>query len=462
MKRFFILIFSALCLVQNLLSQDTSELVLDFVPFDYPYSLLAAQTVSNSATPQATDYLRAYANPSMSQSLAATSSLTNLTFWGLSKIKFDISQKFWINSLMTSLAYVGAEIFLEYSPLGLAWLHEEYHRAILTKNFVNSYDEANDFKFFAEIIRVTDVKDEDLIRFKAENPGDFVRLHAAGVEGENVLAFRLYEYQIFENQTYPYYFLTSTSLLNTFFYIYICHTQEAEITTEQENAADGTNIAARDFTGLDFTAWIYDLQHFYEPYENRGIHPSGVGIDRYVKPSDLSDTALKILKKEAWNNTLNFISPFFFGIGALKSKKNPDVYYNFSFRHLLTSFGNDIAFYLFRKNGKNKFVFALHKYKSYFNPGKFYPGLEFRIYQYPLSFGKVHTFNNLSLMTWYQNLNPQKSYLGGLIEYQINVKAGNFYPYVDISAKTPGWVAGNEFLDKNISLRFGLSYILRR
>jgi hypothetical protein len=33
----------------------------------------------------------------------------------------------------------------------------------------------------------------------------------------------------------------------------------------------------------------------------------------------------------------------------------------------------------------------------------------------------------------------------------------HFLPYIELIAKTDGWVAGNEFLEKNISFKIGLS-----
>jgi hypothetical protein len=33
----------------------------------------------------------------------------------------------------------------------------------------------------------------------------------------------------------------------------------------------------------------------------------------------------------------------------------------------------------------------------------------------------------------------------------------HFLPYLELTAKTDGWVAGNEFLERNVSFKVGLS-----
>ena len=33
----------------------------------------------------------------------------------------------------------------------------------------------------------------------------------------------------------------------------------------------------------------------------------------------------------------------------------------------------------------------------------------------------------------------------------------HFLPYFELTAKTDGWIAGNEFIEKNLSIQFGLS-----
>jgi hypothetical protein len=46
----------------------------------------------------------------------------------------------------------------------------------------------------------------------------------------------------------------------------------------------------------------------------------------------------------------------------------------------------------------------------------------------------------------------------GLFGLRVDFMANkNIFPYLDFTAKTNGWVAGNEYLDSNASVKLGLS-----
>jgi len=81
-----------------------------------------------------------------------------------------------------------------------------------------------------------------------------------------------------------------------------------DIDTDNIMNNEGTNILIRDFVGMDFTSWVYDLFRPNEPYTNRGIHPSGVGIKRYIKTSDLTKEEQSYLKLQGFLSLFNFIS----------------------------------------------------------------------------------------------------------------------------------------------------------
>jgi len=333
----------------NSFAQDFQKIILNFPVFDYSYSVYAAKTVSNSAYPafdvKPVDFFKAYVNPSMSQSLESSASFYNAMNFGLSELKINWFNNVFLNYFTESLIFSGALFVAEYIPLGDAWLHEEFHRAVLTKNYVNSYNQVNDFPLFAELVSVNNVTDENLIRFKASNQTDFVRLHAAGIEGENLLIRELQKRTFFNNQQYPYFSFELLWTANSFYYVWICHTEEAEIITNDVNAQDADNFKIRDFTGLDFTAWVYDLFKPQAAYAQRGVHPSGIGIDRYVKPSDLTSDELNYLKKQGYLQLLNFASPMLLSINHIPiTIKGVQMDMNFAFRHYLTSFGNDISF----------------------------------------------------------------------------------------------------------------------
>ena len=448
-KVFILLIISSL-----FLKAQEKNLVLDFMPYDYPYIVYDYQTYSG-------DLSKVFFAPSMQQSVRLSASLVNSTYYLLGKINLDnLTPSPFVNGIAYSLLYTGAYIFLEYIPGGVSWVHEEYHRAVLNVNNVSSYDEVYDFKFLASIIRVNNVEDTALILFKKNNPQSFVRLHSAGIEGENMLIFELFKRNFYYNQNFSYGVIAASSVLNSFSYIYSCQTAYAEQTTDEENAKDGTNIKVRDFTGLDFTAWVYDLYNPFEPYEARGIHPSGVGIDRYLKPSDLTQKQLKLLKREAYLHLLNFVSPFYLGFKRIKVSENFE--FNFMVRHLLNAFGHNIDLIFMAKHKNLNFLAGLDFYKNKFLT---LPGVDFSIYDYDLKIKNLNLYNSLRIKAWLQPENllyfDTEFSPGYLAEYKLSFRKGIFEPYFITSYKTRGYVEGDEFLRQNFRFMFGFALNLK-
>lgn len=450
---------------RDTVTNDKPKMVLEAQLFDFNYTKIAAKTVSNNSEVKYYDYFKAWANPSMSQSLTFSANLYAVTHYGLKKMmNSKIFNSPLLDNLTKSITWGTAELLLSYSPLGSGWLHEEYHRAVLTKFNVNSFNNMNTFPLFADAVSVNNVKDEDLIRMKSESNPDFVRLHAAGIEGEYMLVNLLQKYNFFYNQRQTYFTSSLISIFNAFSYVWTCHTEDAEIFTDNFNLEEGTNLKIRDFTGLDFTAWAYDLFHPEEDYTERGIHPSGVGIDRYIKPSDLTidgnNEPLEYLRKEGFLQLFNFASPMLIGINRFKIKSNIDgaTYANFAFRTFLTSFGHDISPLFFVQTPKTNWIFAYHQYKNY--EKKFF-GFEAEIFDYHVEIAGMNTFSTLRVMAWTQPENQQfktkKANHGGLVDFKFKFRAKNhaIFPYIQVVAKTEGWVAGNVFLEKNVSIKIG-------
>jgi len=464
MKKKILLFF--LCFPLFASTQINTDLKIDAIFFDYPYQNYATKTVSASEYPnfdvKSSDYFKSYINPSMKQSVALSSSFYNSVYFGLSKININWFRSDFANYMTKSLIETGVVLVVEFVPLGDAWLHEEFHRAVLTKNYVDSYDEVNNFPLFQDLISVNSVLDDDLARFKHDNPTDFVRLHAAGIEGEYVLIRNLQSKNIFYNQQHPYFLTNFLWTTNSFYYVYFCHLHNAEITTNVANSDDGTNIRQRDFTGLDFTAWAYDLFKPFEDYAQRGTHPSGVGFDRYIAPSDLTIEELKYLKKQGFLQLINFASPMMLGLNKLPIVIKGNNYdFNFAFRHLLTSFGNDISFDFFLSNDKVNLLTSFHAYSNKFRT---LPGYELNIIDYKLLDQNVEIFSSARSMVWFQPDNlffvDKNSNFGGLTE--LNIKIGKEKLFADFmfGYKTRGWVAGNVFQESNIYASFGLSFYM--
>lgn len=93
--------------------------------------------------------------------------------------------------------------------------------------------------------------------------------------------------------------------MNSLFYVASDNSTEVDELTDEFNPKEGRNIGARDFMGHDFTAWVYDLLRPKGAYQERGIHPSGEGFDRYIKFADLTSDDRIFLRRQAQLQRLN-------------------------------------------------------------------------------------------------------------------------------------------------------------
>ena len=215
--------------------------------------------------------------PSMQQSLSLSASFYDETHSALQKVFGERHP--YLNKTAISLFDLMNDGYLPL-PLADAWLHEEWHRAVLGNRGINSFNDVYLLRTNVSEISVSHVRDEDLIRLKHDHPADQVRLNEAGTEAELELVLKLEKERFFDDSKVWHLPLYLLEKLNTVYYIASGTESESDVTTDEMNAREGANVKKRDFTGHDFIAWMYDLSRPNEPYEARGTHPSGVGIDR--------------------------------------------------------------------------------------------------------------------------------------------------------------------------------------
>ena len=424
---------------------DTLKLKLDFPFFDFPYQNDAKNTVGNG-------FFSGYANPGMTQSLAVSTNVYSVFHYGMKKLSTE--KKMWGN-----IGIALGDLLLFYSPGGDGWLHEEFHRAVMTRFGVNSFNGMNKFPIGKEIISVNKVKDEGLARMKAESSPDFIRMHVAGIEGQYLLVDRLQRNNFFYDQDLPHELQYLMSTLNSIIYVmFSSRAKSADANIDELNSKE-SSIRQRDFTGFDMTSWAYDLFRPDEPYEDRGIHPSGTGIDRYRKTIHLNKNELNYLKWQGVWQWTNILSPMLLGIRSVNLGSN-GLSGNFAFRHYLTSFGTDLSLNVFLKNSNFNRVFAYHNYR---NHKHFFHAIETEHIDYPIIIGnKMKMFLSYRMMLGIQpkdqSFKTSKSDFFGLIGGRVDFRISDmFYPYLDLSSKTKGWVAGNEFLNDNTNVKIGLS-----
>ena len=149
--------------------------------------------------------------------------------------------------------------------------------------------------------------------------------------------------------------------INTLSYFDICLVDDSDEITDLQNQRT-VEIESRDFAGLDCNAWVYDMQRPDEPFEDRGVHPYGEGIDRYRSLEDLSDSEIELLQEARRMHFLNLLNPHFFGINGIHYSKGR---WNFRLGSVPTPFGYTIDGHFGWVNNRLRslWLFRLHRSK---------------------------------------------------------------------------------------------------
>jgi hypothetical protein len=402
--------------------------------------------------------------PGMQQSLGITAGLYEAMHTALAGVA--TSHPWARNAAITVFDYFTIAV-----PLGDAWLHEEWHRAVLGHNAIGSRNDVWNLKnLFAESISVSHVSDEDLVSLKKTNPHDFVRVKEAGYEGEGELITRLEKDQFFRDSKAWHVGLYWLIALGDALYVgaVVDPTDSAEIDrwTTKANLKE-TTINERDVSGHDFTAWVYHLFRPDEPFEARGPHPSGVGIDRYIKVADLSDEEKIFLKREGKLAWLNFVDPNFLSVRGF-SFRNPinggDARANFWLRHALTSFGHSIdANIVFQQGDVGIHLVA----QRFTNHDRSFPGARLELVDMPVRVGGESIIVSPRIGAWSQPRNQEfrtrDGSLGGLAGLKLATPIGSRLEfYIDGEMKSAGWVAGRPDLTRSATFLTGIRYALSR
>jgi hypothetical protein len=289
-----------------------------------------------------------------------------------------------------------------------------------------------------------------------------VRLGAAGIEGELLLARSLERARFFGGSTT--YHLPTLWLAKVGAASYVASSvwRETDELTDEMNAADGARIDVRDFTGVDFSAWAYDLFRPDEPYAARGVHPSGVGIDRYVRASDLAPAERAYLRRQGALQLLNFLDPALVGVHEFTVRGAggaPPLRLQLSAAHFLTSFGHTVDANLMARRGDAKLALSLHRYVY---AGGALPGVEAELLDRPLTVASHRLALSPRAALWVQpadqRFHATGTRPGGLLALRVRAGGGpHLRTFVEIEGKTEGWVAGNVHLAPNVSARAGIS-----
>jgi hypothetical protein len=460
---FFILCLniSAILFSQEIVDENRenskTELKIDLPFFDIPY-----QTDTMNA--MGYGFLNTYSILSMNQSMALTMDVYSAMHYGLKKLYDSLDMpKIWKDIIYYSSTAAGILTFAYVLPFGYPWLKNEYNRSVLGSFGVNSVNGNYNIINRSDVIGLTD---DELSQFKANAPYDFIRMNVAEIESYNLfseLMIRKYFFYDLDDLSFI------PALITTFLNIgqtseAILHeygirniNKEVEETYKNDKEQIERFIAANN--NFFIINWVYELFRPYEPYANRGLHPSGDGsIARYITYDQLTDDERKYLVQQSWFSFLNIVSPLLYGLKSIPLG-NSGLESNFSLRHYLTSFGTDITASVFLKKKPFNMIFTYHNYQNYQN---YFPAIEAELIDYPLNIGKFAMFLSprvlIGMQPKDQVFKTDSPEFLGLFGLRVDFKAHkNIFPYLDFTAKTKGWVAGNEYLNANSNVKLGVS-----
>ena len=430
-----------------------TELKIDLPFFDFPYQ-------ADTMNARGCGFFNTYSSLSMNQSMALTMDLYSAMHYGMKKLNdsLDIPTP-WKKTIYYGGTAVGILAFAYVLPFGYPWMQQEYTRTILSLNKINSFNGCYNFPAQA----VTGITDDDLSHFKANAPYDFIRMNIVNLES----------YILFSDlmtRKYFFYNLDDFSFIPAFITVFLnLGHSSAAIVQESGLMNIDNNIKAwykndkgqkeRAIYGFNVINWVYELFRPNEPYANRGLHQSGDGsVARYITYSQLTDEEQTYLVRQGYLSMLNLVSPLLYGFKSIPLGSS-GLEGNFALRHYFTSFGTDISINVFLKTNSFNMVYIFHNYLNYEN---WFPAIEAGLVDYPFTIGKVEMFLSprvlIGMQPKGQVFKTSSPEFLGLFGLRVDFKAHkNIFPYLDFTAKTNGWVAGNEYLGANASITLGVS-----
>lgn len=403
--------------------------------------------------------------PSMMQSLDLGYAAMRLPTWGIVRGLDRVRNPSLRIGLRTMTVYAAS------APLMLVagWTHEEWHRAVMTHRGVDSRNGIyHPSAWSSGLISVDRVTDEDLARQKAEHPADTVRLMMAGLEAQDALARRIGDHAFLYGDRGvwrgPLYLGNTMMLaalqlnfLNALVYYGRCTGPGSDRVTDAENRRTLTT-PSRDFTGLDCDAFAYDLHRPDEPYEGRGPHPYGEGVDRYRSWADLDGRERGFLRRQLGLHFLDLLDPHMYAIDGFRGAGRRGAYgdrWVARAGHSLTPFGYSVDVEAGLRRRRLTSFFGL---RSGINARSWFPTatarvLDMGLRRAPLAF-------DLELDAWLQperlRYDERRARPGGRLAATVHWRAlPGASLDLALDGKTAGYVPGNVFLERNVSVRLG-------
>lgn len=447
MNKIFVLAFLIIALfVKTSRSNDSTRyaLRLDIPVIDFP------QNISLS-----------YRAPSMDQSLEWSADFYELGFWGIDQLGNgifktmaypssgwrSISNKVFKYALGLGFAKYGSELPI---PLGV-WAHEEFHRSVLGLNGLSPKN--GNWLFSRWDGTVYGVSDAQLENLKNTNREQLLYAYVAGVQYEVALNEKISLMDFYKQRTHyknALLLYNAHYVFNYFKFSTSVFSDSVKVLAPPHEHSDPTE---RDFAGADLTAWAFDMFNPELSFTARDSFPNGEGVNRRVGFSDLSPDAQSFLIKQRKLSLLNFLNPAIFFVNRINVGN--DWSFNFFAQYAPTHFGNDVALFVPLQYKKHDLLINLHRYESSDQKGL---GLGLGWYHVQLN-EKIETDVALNVWNQPESFLSNNMQLGGMLNLNTRYAfSKNLAAYVSLTGKKAGWMLGNPYIDKNLSIQFGLRY----
>lgn len=405
-----------------------------------------------------------YHYPSMNQALEFSTDFYELGYLGIDKLGNALfkpktkEQTFGKKLLNAGFKYLLSAGFVKYGselpiPLGV-WAHEEFHRAVLGVNNVDSKN-GNWFPHRWDGT-VYGISDQDLATLKSNDVNQLLYAYVAGVQSEVAMNRKIGIQDFYKKRTLP----KNALILYNAWYVWDYFKFSASSVTDWVKVwgagSEHADPKQRDFAGADLTAWAYDMFNPENPYTDRDRFPNGEGVNRRIGYSDLSVEAQQYLVKQKKLSMLNFVNPAIFFVNRIPLGRYTS--FNFFLQYAPTHFGNDVSLTLPVQHRNIDFLLGVHKFSNYKSRGY---GLDLGLFNRKVT---KRLEADLAVRIWNQ---PESFFsnakeTGGALQLDVRYRiTNNIALGIGFNGKTRGWQMGSPYLKSNLSSSLGLSYVLR-
>lgn len=327
---------------------------------------------------------------------------------------------------------------------GMPYTHEEGHRSVLTHKGIGSISQP----FFGSngAAYVKGVKDIELINLRNTDLPNYARLHSAGLESDYMIANRIEELVVFQEESYQ--ILKEEYLLRKFGLM--AYNLTNLFPSLSPDIEEETNELKRDIVGHDIWGFV------------RHLHRPNMPFYRYTDFEDLTNVEKKYSKGLAWKSFSNLLSPMLFGKSNFDVNANLKA--NFSIGHSLSPFGDyfEQNVYLFYKNKYKVIAYV----REYMNKDNTFLASGLKLHNYKLS-NKLAASIGLDIWNQPENLSftTSNNKVGGNIYLKLNhftfqnntgfIKGIGLFS--EVFYKTEGFLPEYASLENDFGLRIGFS-----